>query len=366
MAEKQGNGELPHSQDEVRKDHFGFEYGPKDEAFHYLPLYSAETVKLREKKWLKMLNEWDHYMEKKPKKIKERCRKGIPSSLRHRAWLYLTGAHRLKEQQPGRFDDLLKLPDNAFIKDIEKDLGRTFPHHELFVGSTSQGQTDLKRVLKAFAHHNEEIGYCQAMAPVAATLLLNMPAEDAFWCLVQICHRYLPNYYSKGLRGIQVDAKVLDSLVAKTLPDVSKHLQAHKVESLLFCVEWFMSVFSRTLPWSCVLRIWDIFLFEGVKVLFRASLAVLKLTLGSKKQRQDHEGFYDINQRFRHLTAKETREDILIPTMFDFNVTTKEMEKEFVRQEKIVRMEEAENERKRRQRQEQRMKQLTADNSTDL
>ena len=72
-------------------------------------------------------------------------------------------------------------------------------------------------------------------------------------------------------RGIQVDAKVLDSLVAKTLPDVSKHLQvvqvdlpccgvvsvglfsfplpfpiqAHKVESLLFCVEWFMSVFSR-------------------------------------------------------------------------------------------------------------------------
>jgi hypothetical protein len=280
--------------------------------------------------------------------------------------LYLTGAHRLKEQQPGRFDDLLKLPDNAFIKDIEKDLGRTFPHHELFVGSTSQGQTDLKRVLKAFAHHNEEIGYCQAMAPVAATLLLNMPAEDAFWCLVQICHRYLPNYYSKGLRGIQVDAKVLDSLVAKTLPDVSKHLQAHKVESLLFCVEWFMSVFSRTLPWSCVLRIWDIFLFEGVKVLFRASLAVLKLTLGSKKQRQDHEGFYDINQRFRHLTAKETREDILIPTMFDFNVTTKEMEKEFVRQEKIVRMEEAENERKRRQRQEQRMKQLTADNSTDL
>ena len=31
------------------------------------------------------------------------------------------------------------LPDNAFIKDIEKDLGRTFPHHELFAGSTSQG-----------------------------------------------------------------------------------------------------------------------------------------------------------------------------------------------------------------------------------
>ena len=30
---------------------------------------SAETVILREKKWIKMLNNWDHYMERKPKKV---------------------------------------------------------------------------------------------------------------------------------------------------------------------------------------------------------------------------------------------------------------------------------------------------------
>ena len=27
--------------------------------------------------------------------------------------------------------------------------------------------------------------------------------------------------------------------------------------------EWFMCVFTRTLPWSSVLRVWDIFFFEG-------------------------------------------------------------------------------------------------------
>ena len=32
-------------------------------------------------------------------------------------------------------------------------------------------------------------------APLAALLLMNMPAEQAFWCLVSICERYIPGYY---------------------------------------------------------------------------------------------------------------------------------------------------------------------------
>ncbi len=36
-------------------------------------------------------------------------------------------------------------------------------------------------------------------APIAAVLLMHMPAEQAFWCLVSICEKYLPGYYSAGL-----------------------------------------------------------------------------------------------------------------------------------------------------------------------
>ena len=32
-------------------------------------------------------------------------------------------------------------------------------------------------------------------APIAALLLMNMPAEDAFWCLTAICDKYIPGYY---------------------------------------------------------------------------------------------------------------------------------------------------------------------------
>lgn len=35
-----------------------------------------ETILRRERKWLKMLSQWNFYMERNYRKIKERCRKG--------------------------------------------------------------------------------------------------------------------------------------------------------------------------------------------------------------------------------------------------------------------------------------------------
>jgi hypothetical protein len=34
-------------------------------------------------------------------------------------------------------------------------------------------------------------------------LLMNMPSEQAFWCLVSICEKYIPGYYSAGMEAIQ-------------------------------------------------------------------------------------------------------------------------------------------------------------------
>lgn len=48
-----------------------------------------------------------------------------------------------------------------------------------------------------------EEGYCQGQAPIAATLLMQMPVKDAFYCFVQICQKYLPGYYSPGLVSYQ-------------------------------------------------------------------------------------------------------------------------------------------------------------------
>lgn len=63
-----------------------------------------EIVRARELKWLSMLTNWDYMMAKKFNKIRDRCRKGIPSSMRARAWQYLTNSWR----EPDEKADLYK------------------------------------------------------------------------------------------------------------------------------------------------------------------------------------------------------------------------------------------------------------------
>lgn len=65
-------------------------------------------------------------------------------------------------------------------------------------------QKELFNVLKAYTIYNPTVGYCQAQAPIAAFLLMHMPAEQAFWCFVSICDNYVSDYYSEGMVNIKV------------------------------------------------------------------------------------------------------------------------------------------------------------------
>ena len=95
---------------------------------------------------------------------------------------------------------------------------------------------------------------------------MNMPSEQAFWCLAAICDRYIPGYYSPGMQAIQLDGDILFGLLKRVAPRVHRHLKSQGVEPILYMTEWFLCIFSRTLPWPSVLRVWDMFLCEGVKV----------------------------------------------------------------------------------------------------
>ncbi|XP_074062436.1 TBC1 domain family member 10A isoform X2 [Macrotis lagotis] len=288
-----------------------------------------EVLRQRESKWLDMLNSWDKWMAKKHKKIRLRCQKGIPPSLRGRAWQYLSGGKVKLQQNPGKFDELDLSPgDPKWLDVIERDLHRQFPFHEMFVSRGGHGQQDLFRVLKAYTLYRPEEGYCQAQAPVAAVLLMHMPAEQAFWCLVQICEKYLPGYYSEKLEAIQLDGEILFSLLHKVSPVAYKHLNKQKIDPILYMTEWFMCAFSRTLPWSSVLRVWDMFFCEGVKILFRVGLVLLKHTLGSSEKLKTCQGQYETMERLRSLNPKIMQETFLVQEVIELPVTEKQIERE--------------------------------------
>jgi hypothetical protein len=69
-----------------------------------------QTLRRRELKWLHMLDHWDRYMLNQYKKVRQRCRKGIPASIRPRAWQHLCGAKYRMIREPEAFEQYVQEP----------------------------------------------------------------------------------------------------------------------------------------------------------------------------------------------------------------------------------------------------------------
>jgi len=291
---------------------------------------TAQKTREREMKWLEMFSSWPKWTSKNFLMLKKRCRKGIPSSLRGRAWQYLSGSKYDLDLNPGKYRDLLQKSLPPQVKDdIIKDLHRQFPFHEMFARQGGTGQQDLYDVLHAYAVYKPEDGYCQAQAPVAAVILMHMPAEEAFWCLVAVMTRYIDGYYSPGLTSVQMDCHVLQGLFRKVSPVGFRHLRRCSVEPLLYCQEWLMCLFSRTLPWRSVLRLWDMFFCEGIKVIFRCSLVILKHRIGTSTRCRALHDMYDTLQALRQIDTEIVQPERIIVDVINLKLSESDIEKEF-------------------------------------
>lgn len=103
------------------------------------------------------------------------------------SWRVLCGADKLEARSPGRFDELALEadgPQSAMMADyleiIERDLDRTFPHNERFSQVGGEGQLELRKVLRALAMANKELGYCQVST--CCTLGMSECARIRSWC----------------------------------------------------------------------------------------------------------------------------------------------------------------------------------------
>ncbi|KAJ8284314.1 hypothetical protein COCON_G00031640 [Conger conger] len=312
-----------------RTDKYGFLGGSQYSEGSERSDIQVDVARQREMKWLEMFNNWDKWVSRRFQKVKLRCRKGIPSSLRAKAWQLLSNSEELLDANPGKFEELdREQGDHKWLDIIEKDLHRQFPFHEMFAARGGHGQQDLYRILKAYTVYRPEEGYCQAQAPVAAVLLMHMPAEQAFWCLVQICEKYLPGYYSAGLEAIQLDGEIFFSILRRVCPMAYRHLKKFKIDPILYMTEWFMCIFSRSLPWGCVLRVWDMFFCEGVKVVFRVGLVLLKQMLGSVEKLRELQGMYETMERLRNIPLDNLREELLVQEVISLGVTEALIERE--------------------------------------
>ncbi|XP_057310775.1 small G protein signaling modulator 3-like isoform X2 [Hydractinia symbiolongicarpus] len=216
-------------------------------------------------------------------KLTELIYAGIPHSMRVYLWPRLAGAFRKKREADMSYKKITKKSqcDNTLISSqIEKDLCRTMPSNACFQNMDSIGVKKLQRILQGIAWLYPDIGYCQGMGMIAASLLLFLEEETTFWMMVSIIEDLLPtSYYSVTLIGVQVDQRVLRQLIANYIPSVDEMMKEHDIELSLITLHWFLTAMASVLQHQVLLRAWDIFFYEG-------SIALFKLTLGMIKYKE--------------------------------------------------------------------------------
>ncbi|GLH16454.1 TBC1 domain family member whacked [Gryllus bimaculatus] len=288
--------EDPNSQPDYRFDEFGFrveeEDGPEQNSNKLLGIPFVEDPQHR-LQWVAHLEfshskeasdlTWDKVDVRLPRteKLRSMVFAGIPHSLRPQMWMRLSGALQKKMSSEMSYKDIVKASSNDALmtsKQIEKDLLRTMPGNACFSNITSTGISRLRRVLRGLAWLYPDIGYCQGTGMMAASLLLLMEEEDAFWMMSTIVEDLLPaSYYSSTLIGIQADQRVLRTLICNYLPDVDMVLKEHDIELSLITLHWFLTLFASVVHMKILLRIWDLFFFDGSIVLFQVTLGMLKI-----------------------------------------------------------------------------------------
>lgn len=226
---------------------------------------------------------WDKIAVSLPRseKLRSLVLAGIPHGMRPQLWMRLSGALQKKKNSELSYREIVKNSSNdetIAAKQIEKDLLRTMPSNACFANVNSIGVPRLRRVLRALAWLYPEIGYCQGTGMVAACLLLFLEEEDAFWMMCAIVEDLLPaSYFSTTLLGVQTDQRVLRHLIVQYLPRLDKLLQEHDIELSLITLHWFLTAFASVVHIRLLLRIWDLFFYEGSLVLFQTTLGMLRL-----------------------------------------------------------------------------------------
>uniref|UniRef100_A0A4W3HLD2 Ecotropic viral integration site 5 n=1 Tax=Callorhinchus milii TaxID=7868 RepID=A0A4W3HLD2_CALMI len=238
---------------------------------------SSNLSHLEEDSWIlwgRMVNEWEDVRKKKEKQLRELVRKGIPHHFRAIVWQLLCNAQNMPIKD--QYSDLLKMTSPC-EKLIRRDIARTYPEHDFFREKDSLGQEVLFNVMKAYSLVDREVGYCQGSAFIVGLLLMQMPEEEAFCVFVKLMQDYrLRELFKPSMAELGLCMYQFEWMIQEQLPELQVHFQSQSFHTSMYASSWFLTIFLTTFPLPVATRLFDIFMSEGLEIVFRVGIAILQ------------------------------------------------------------------------------------------
>lgn len=153
----------------------------------------------------------------------------------------------------------------------------TESNSSVVISNEPDGIKSLRRVLTAYSWYDPDLGYCQAMNIVAASLLIWTGEKEVFWLLKHLCETVLPGYYSPSMWGVVLDQKVFETLMEKLLPNIWECLVKREVHLSVATIPWFLTLFVAATPLPFAARVFDRLFSDGVCAIFRIGMAIISL-----------------------------------------------------------------------------------------
>ncbi|NWX09028.1 EVI5 protein, partial [Caloenas nicobarica] len=287
---------------------------------------SSNLSHLEEDSWIlwgRIVNEWEDVRKKKEKQVKELVRKGIPHHFRAIVWQLLCSAQSMPIKD--QYSELLKMTSPC-EKLIRRDIARTYPEHDFFKEKDSLGQEVLFNVMKAYSLVDREVGYCQGSAFIVGLLLMQMPEEEAFCVFVKLMQDYrLRELFKPSMAELGLCMYQFECMIQEHLPELYVHFQSQSFHTSMYASSWFLTIFLTTFPLPVATRVFDIFMSEGLEIVFRVGVAVLQMNQAELLQ-LDMEGML---QHFQKVIPHQfdSGPDKLIQASYQVKYNAKKMKK---------------------------------------
>ncbi|XP_036853973.2 ecotropic viral integration site 5 protein homolog isoform X5 [Manis javanica] len=287
---------------------------------------SSNLSHLEEDSWIlwgRIVNEWEDVRKKKEKQVKELVHKGIPHHFRAIVWQLLCNAQSMPIKD--QYSELLKMTSPC-EKLIRRDIARTYPEHNFFKEKDSLGQEVLFNVMKAYSLVDREVGYCQGSAFIVGLLLMQMPEEEAFCVFVKLMQDYrLRELFKPSMAELGLCMYQFECMIQEHLPELFVHFQSQSFHTSMYASSWFLTIFLTTFPLPIATRIFDIFMSEGLEIVFRVGLALLQMNQAELMQ-LDMEGML---QHFQKVIPHQFDggPDKLVQAAYQVKYNSKKMKK---------------------------------------